>query len=1241
MEEINRHIVSSLKWDTTFDQKEEGYKLQDRLSTWSKISLPGEAANIFNELCPPEQSWRIESLELDLGTCDYDDLEFDLSIKIRNQLKEKIAEMIIYQNNQKKNLISVYNKEKSILENLIVFLMEGYLPWNYQNKEGSINEIMAELLQNNLGEVITVIKKAGITHEQVRKRLAWQFNESNITKIIAALEPNNSHTIVEFTSVMTKLQVKETIIQTSALNFKKNLWFFIFNFLLLERGTLFNKLAFMKSSILQMANHYNISYAELILLIENTIDKLSDKTSQDNNFIASLKTLTQEFESQKKEYYKPEKSADYWTIFEQLLQNKANRKSQTDKNNLNELIVALSNENIYKFNTIVNRSLNNENILIALIQDLNETSLSILFSNLDTTSSLLNLDTIICLNKLGSTLKLKTNSKILWEIGIVFLLKNKTANHNTFLLHCIKELSKKNNLDPEQLLESFTSARIPSAIKNNNSEIIYNSLNTIYCNEIELKNSNYPAIHFKNLLLKLETQLQKTSSKNELFIDLQRSLIKNITLHPKMAFEVMLSYGNKDLLKKILPLVLNRELLELLVKTANYKKTKLVETIQVVYEILNAKEKYNFPEELLTDDLLLLGIQEILLHPEHNSSLFLETIIIQLSKKVTNTKRKNYFQFIMKLLQSKKIKSFGVAVKNTFLDQLKNNNSIDILELALLIQSTSQQAQSELSHLLILNFDDSKFVLLRKKDEKESLAIMHYFLKNGIALKNSWVIEHSSILAKKLKKHSKGQITSELNELFWITVLKYPSYKGNEILFQKMLEKALENYIKTNIENNKNPLINHIKHLHKKDLKARFLPSFIEIPKEEYEEDITEDDRIDNDIIQDKKAKNKPLLPQRKLSEKEQVEWFSLIICQKQIPLGFGIPGTIDIKELLDEIILKHPKIFFRIIKKEFIAEAQMDWLCRSIDFNSLCKAVSELDKNKESYLNILKKFHYALGTLTIKGIASKEIQVLLLRKLLKAAANDNWKIISIDKIWNELIWEIVTKKGIDKKSFLMDIEKHIYQFPLSLQLSFKQLINSEKQTIQALKNIEMIEKIETIKMNKSVKTPIKEGIPVRNAGIVLLNSYIVMLFERLNLVRDNEFTSTENQIRAAQYLQYVVTGLTTTEEAYLPLNKVLCGLSMMHAIPDEIEISTAEKTLINGLITAAISYWAVIGDCSVDGFRGNWLVRDGILTELEDRWELTVDKRAYDILISKSPFAFSIIKYPWMDKPLHVNWPY
>ncbi len=169
----------------------------------------------------------------------------------------------------------------------------------------------------------------------------------------------------------------------------------------------------------------------------------------------------------------------------------------------------------------------------------------------------------------------------------------------------------------------------------------------------------------------------------------------------------------------------------------------------------------------------------------------------------------------------------------------------------------------------------------------------------------------------------------------------------------------------------------------------------------------------------------------------------------------------------------------------------------------------------------------------------------------------------------------------------------------------------------------------------------LEQGITIHNAGIVLLNTYFSMLFERLELTKNNSFISEEHQQDAVHYLQYLVTGLSQTEESLLVLNKVLCGIPVAAPIKDGIEISNDHKILMKGLLEAAISYWSAIGQSSIDGFRGNWLVRDGILREEEDRWELLVEKRGYDILMLKSPFSFSIIKLPWMDKPLHVTWPF
>lgn len=163
---------------------------------------------------------------------------------------------------------------------------------------------------------------------------------------------------------------------------------------------------------------------------------------------------------------------------------------------------------------------------------------------------------------------------------------------------------------------------------------------------------------------------------------------------------------------------------------------------------------------------------------------------------------------------------------------------------------------------------------------------------------------------------------------------------------------------------------------------------------------------------------------------------------------------------------------------------------------------------------------------------------------------------------------------------------------------------------------------------------------PLHNSGLVLLNQYFPILFERLGLTQDNNFVSDDAQKRAVVWLHYLVTGLTQASEQELVLNKVLCGLPIDAAMNSyAIELTESEKELVDGLLNAAISHWPAIGACSVDGFRGNWLVREGVLQEEEDRLGLTVEKRTYDLLLDQSPYSFSIIRYAWMEKILYVNW--
>ena len=165
------------------------------------------------------------------------------------------------------------------------------------------------------------------------------------------------------------------------------------------------------------------------------------------------------------------------------------------------------------------------------------------------------------------------------------------------------------------------------------------------------------------------------------------------------------------------------------------------------------------------------------------------------------------------------------------------------------------------------------------------------------------------------------------------------------------------------------------------------------------------------------------------------------------------------------------------------------------------------------------------------------------------------------------------------------------------------------------------------------------QGIAVKNAGIVILNSYIPMLFERLGFTVEKKFVDTEAQYEAVKCLQYLAMGEAATPKDNLSLNKVMCGLSTETVVRFG-KVTAEQETLMESLMAGVIRHWERIGNTTADGLRMQFFFRNGILAASDDQWQLAVDKANYDIILHQSPFTFSIIRFPWMDRPLHVKWP-
>lgn len=877
MYENSRHLISRLTWDTAFDHKMQAIMLQERLSDWSHFHMQRELSAVFDKFCPPEQTWRIQSLELDLGTIDFENMESELPAKLRQQLNEKLTELILY-SHQRGRELEILDEKRSHVQLIRYFLWHGMLPWNYQAADGSVNQILTMQLQNNPEELLVMLKESGFNAEQVRRRMAWQFNEPNMIKVIEGFEPNVGGQIIVFSNELTKIQQKETIVQAgSTTDFKKNLWFWVLNYLLTERGTVFNRIQFMKSNIMQMAAHYNMQYDQLLALIEFSVTKLSGSLSLQPDFILTLQLLLKDNKDHKKRSMNMAGTeSSYWGSLEILFRDQNLRRSAGKSEEFNELVTVLSRQDPERFLILINSFGKTSNYWLPLINDLSDDTLKVVFNALKGSRSLILAESILFLNKLIKGVKPYIERNLLWYKGLMFILehKNTSFKQTEFLQVLITVLAQKKGFSVMAMLDQLLAAEVPASLKTLNHIEIYRTLNTIFMTEVS---------------------------------------------------------------------------------------------------------------------------------------------------------------------------------RMSVLQDLKNTTPSDLAD-----------------------------VIIRT--------------------------------------------------------------------------------------------------------------SFREIQK----------------AITDQSEKTGDSLP---------------------------------------EGIINQPREFLEFVKKDITDEPDLVWLYKVVNFSDLLKMIGSLNKPRQLMLDIVGQFYRVMGTVSLTGISAADLQYILFKKVINAWTSGNWKLIAVENIWNELIWEACTKRSVSKTEFLNRMDQEKLKLPPALWLPLELLIDQERSLQKPAKITipKILPPKHSIPAMPEVRhEPLKGSVSVRNAGLILLNGYLSILLTRLGLIDEQKkFINKEAQYAAIHYLQYVVTGLDSTEEHLLPLNKLLCGIPLSQPVMESIAISEAHKELIDGLITAVIGHWPSIGNCSVDGFRGNWLVRGGLLTEKEESWELSVEKRAYDLLIHKSPFSFSVVRYPWMDKPLHVHWPY
>jgi hypothetical protein len=162
----------------------------------------------------------------------------------------------------------------------------------------------------------------------------------------------------------------------------------------------------------------------------------------------------------------------------------------------------------------------------------------------------------------------------------------------------------------------------------------------------------------------------------------------------------------------------------------------------------------------------------------------------------------------------------------------------------------------------------------------------------------------------------------------------------------------------------------------------------------------------------------------------------------------------------------------------------------------------------------------------------------------------------------------------------------------------------------------------------------------IENAGIILLYPYLKKLFTDKGLLNDEaDFKNEKDRLFACYLLQFIATGQASVKEYELVLNKILCGYPQEAAVSRTWDKKDANPEDADAFLKSVIANWPKIGNTSPDGLRGSFLFRSGRLTDEGSNWLLHVERKAWDLLLDTLPYPLSIIKLPWMIKPIYVQW--
>ena len=283
------HHIYQLVFELDLPSDEPPAPVQDTVSRLVGRELTRLIDEVFSTYVKPEEYYRLDVLELDLGTLRIDRFEHDFPPALRAALQDTLSALLTY---RKSSLRLVRRPAMSDLAAALrAFLLKGAFPWwvAAHHRRPARQLLAAVLARATSADTLPFYEV--LDDEWGRKRTINTYSDGEIGEVLRLLRPETFPFLQTFPAVLQKQHARVPLAPVGRREFRFLQWNLILREFVAQRGSVFNQRVFTRRIMEDLAATADVEYFTLLTTLFQAVETTEKRITPGTQFARIIKYL--------------------------------------------------------------------------------------------------------------------------------------------------------------------------------------------------------------------------------------------------------------------------------------------------------------------------------------------------------------------------------------------------------------------------------------------------------------------------------------------------------------------------------------------------------------------------------------------------------------------------------------------------------------------------------------------------------------------------------------------------------------------------------------------------------------------------------------------------------------------------------------------------------------------------------------------------------------------------------------